>query len=92
MPRIVPVDYFAFRAALKRAGDAGQRIDPTQKHEWDAYVRKHNIPEAGMRKRAEKETMGDDFQSVIIHGEDAWEGLYIYAPDEQFCLRFDPAP
>ena len=88
-PRIYSVNYFDFVTALRKAINAGHRIDKTEKQLWAGYVRKNKIPEAAMSKNAESMQVGGRVESVIINDNGEWEGYYVYSKEDQFCVRYD---
>lgn len=88
-PRIIEVEYQAFLATLRRATDTKKKIEITEKEPWDAFVRKHDIPEAGMAVKARAGAMSGKTKVVIIEGAGKDDGYYIYSPVDLFCLKYD---
>jgi hypothetical protein len=88
-PRIIEVDYQLFLQALRRATDTGKKIDPIDKEQWERFVRKHGIPEAGMAVKARSGAMSGKTKLVIIEGAGKDDGYYIYSPGDLFCLKYD---
>lgn len=74
---------------LLYATNKKKKIEPNQKEPWKAYVRKHNIPEAGFRVRANAGTLSGKTDAVIIEGTEEYDGYYLHSPDEQFCMKFE---
>ena len=86
--RVVEVDYHPFQTELQIATGAGHRIEPTDKERWATYIRDHEVKEAAcasvVRARG-----GSKVRAVIIDDEGPWAGYYVFAPDEELCLRFE---
>jgi hypothetical protein len=55
--------------ALKKAGNAGHKIEKAEKQRWTDYVRSNKIPEAAMGKRGEAEGVGGRLRYVIIDND-----------------------
>ena len=85
-PKIVEMDYFRFQEALRRAIDAGQRIDKSDKTRWKAWVREHEIREAAFRTFGAG--MYDGLEPVIIETEGDWMGYYLVSQIEEACLKW----
>jgi len=88
-PRIYSVNYYDFMTALRKASNAGQRIEKTEKQRWLKYVRSHNVPEAAMSKSADSKGVGGRVEYVIITDNEDWEGYYVYSQEDEFCVKFD---
>ncbi|MDH3376285.1 MAG: hypothetical protein OEQ39_04880 [Gammaproteobacteria bacterium] len=89
-PRILEIDYQDFKRILQKAKDLRKKFDKTDKQKWDAYVRRHNVPTAGVRVKAKKGVMSDKILEVIIDESGAADGYYLYSPEDEFCLKFEP--
>ena len=90
-PRIVPVDYHQFVAELRRATDAGKRIDAGDKARWTAWVKQNSIREAAFKSVAANQFEG--MSPVIIDEGGSWGGYYLYSEAEEACLKWErPAP
>ena len=87
--RIIEIHYPEFKAILRAATDQKKKIMPIDKELWKAYVRKHNIPEAGFKVKANAGTLSGKTEAVIIDGTGDADGYYLHSPDEQFCLKFE---
>jgi len=87
--RIIEIHYPEFKRILEYAADQGKKIEPGEKEAWKAYVRKHNIPEAGFKVRANAGTRSGNTVAVIIEGTAEYDGYYLHSPDEQFCMKFE---
>jgi len=88
-PRIIEVDYQLFRAILQRATDTQKKIEIADKEQWDRFVRKHGIPEAGMAVKARGGAMSGKTKAVIIEGAGKDDGYYLYSVADLFCLKYD---
>jgi hypothetical protein len=88
-PRIVPVDYHQFLAELRKATDAGKRIDASEKARWSAWVKQNNIREAAFKSVGSNQFEG--LKPVIIDDDGAWRGYYLYTSSEEACLKWMPA-
>jgi hypothetical protein len=88
-PCIIEIEYHAFRAILRHATDTKKKIDIADKEQWSRFVRKHDIPEAGMAVKARAGAMSGKTKLVIIDGAGKDDGYYIYSPDDLFCLKYD---
>ena len=86
-PRIVDVDYFQFRKALRKAIDAGQRIDASEKDRWLTWVRDNQIKEAAFKSFAKGKYEG--LEPVIIDNDGQWRGYYLVSTEEEACLKWD---
>lgn len=89
-PRIIEVQYHDFLNILQQATDAKQRIDQTDKGKWNDFMRKHKVPQAGIAVKARSGAMSGNLKSVIIEGAGSADGYYVYAPDDLFCLKYEP--
>jgi hypothetical protein len=82
--RVVEFDYYQFVNLMRRASDAGQRIDKTDAR-WAAYIKEHGINEVAATAIARQK-----FESctpvIIAEGKDT-DGLYFYSKNDEACLR-----
>lgn len=82
--KVVEQDYYQFLNLLRRATDAGQRIDKSDAR-WAEYVKNNGINEVAATAIARQK-----FESVIpvilAEGKDT-DGLYFYSKNEEGCLR-----
>lgn len=85
--RVVEVNYHEFMTALRTAAETGTRIERSDKERWNRYITEHAVHEASCRRIAAGRGSGD-VKAVIIDAENDWNGFYVYAPDDQICLRF----
>jgi hypothetical protein len=88
-PHILQVDYHQFSGELRKATDAGRRVDPADKARWSAWVRQYGIREAAFRSVGGSQF--DGLQPVIIDDSGPWGGYYLYSIDEEACLKWIPA-
>ncbi|MEM1436259.1 MAG: hypothetical protein AAGG11_19565 [Pseudomonadota bacterium] len=86
-PRLQEINYFEFKAALANAADNGQRIEPTEKDRWKAWVSEHDVREAAFKSFGDN--VYDDLRPVIITSEDEWKGYYLYSTVDEGCLRWE---
>jgi hypothetical protein len=91
-PKIVDLDYFQFKSALRRAKDSGSRIDRSEKDRWSEWVRANHIKEAAFRSFAKR--MYEGLEPVIIDGEPdyEWRGYYLVSTDEEAVLKWVRQP
>lgn len=89
-PRIIEIEYHDFLKILQHAADSKTKIDIADKIRWKKYVREHKVPEAGMGVKAKAGAMSGNTKAVIIDGDGAADGYYIYSSDDLFCLKFEP--
>lgn len=82
--KVVEFDYYEFIKLLRRASDAGQRIDKTDTR-WADYVKTHAINEVAATAIAQQKFEGA--VPVIIAEGKATDGLYFYSKNEEGCLR-----
>jgi hypothetical protein len=87
-PRIIAVDYHQFLQQLRKATDAGKRIDASDKPRWSAWVKQNNIREAAFKSVGSNQF--EDLQPVIIDDEGTWGGYYLYTASEEACLKWVP--
>lgn len=88
-PRIIEVNYHDFLNTLRQATDSKNNIDISDKERWMGFVRKHKVPEAGMKVKAKAGGMSGNIKAVIIDGAGTADGYYAYAPDDQFCIKHE---
>ena len=84
--RIVEQNYFEFTAALRAAGDTGDRIEPRDKERWATFVAENRIQEAAFRSLANKKF--EEMKPVIIDDDSSWNGYYLYTTAEEACLKW----
>ena len=84
--RIVEQNYFEFTNALRSASDRGNKLEPSAKTEWKAWVTEHRIQEAAFKSLADKKYEG--MTPVIIDEDGPWQGYYMYTTDEEAVLKW----
>lgn len=85
--KVVAYDYYQFLTVLRRATDAGQRIDKSDGR-WADYVKRHDINEVAATAIARQKF--EKAQPVIIDEGQDTDGLYFFSKDEEGCLRLVP--
>ena len=88
MSQIIEVEYQSFLRDLRVATDTKKKIEKGDKEAWMAFVKRHEVPEAGMTVHAMGKAMSGKIKSVIIDGVGRADGYYIYSTDDQFCLKY----
>ena len=82
--KVVEFDYYQFVNLLRRASDAGQRIDPGDPR-WAEYIRTNSINEVAATAIARQKF--ESAVSVILAEGQPTDGLYFYSKNEESCLR-----
>ena len=82
--KVVEIDYYEFSKLLRRASDAGQRIDKNDAR-WAPYVKTNNINEVAATAIALQKFEGA-VPVIIAEGKDS-DGLYFYSKNEEAALR-----
>lgn len=82
--KVVEFDYYQFVNLLRRASDAGQRLDKTDAR-WAEYVKAHGINEIAATAIA-LQKFEKAVPVIIAEGKDT-DGLYFYSKNEEGCLR-----
>ncbi|PZN33586.1 MAG: hypothetical protein DIU71_04725 [Proteobacteria bacterium] len=82
--KVVEFDYYQFTQLLRRASDAGRRIDKSDAR-WAEYVKTHNINEVAATAIARQKFEGA-VPVILDEGKDT-DGLYFYSKNEEACLR-----
>jgi len=88
--RIYELLYPEFSQILRHATNTGKKIEKGDKEAWMNYVKKHNVPEPAMTIKGKAGTLSGKIRRVIIEGDGESDGYYVFSPDEQFCLKFEP--
>lgn len=86
--RVVDYDYYQFLSLMRRATDAGKRIDKTDAARWDEYVKAHGINEVAASAIA-RQKFENAIAVIIAEGRDT-DGLYFYSRNDEGCLRLEP--
>ena len=82
--KVVEFDYYEFSKLLRRASDAGQRLDKSDSR-WAEYVKTHGINEVAATAIALQKFEGAI--PVILAEGKATDGLYFYSKNEEAALR-----
>lgn len=82
--KVVEFDYYQFLNLMRRATDAGSRIDKGDAR-WSEYIRTHNINEVAATAIAKQKFEGA-VPVIVAEGRDT-DGLYFYSKNEEGCLR-----
>lgn len=82
--KVVDFDYYQFIGLLRRATDAGARIEKNDAR-WAEYVKAHGINEVAASAIARQKF--ENAVAVIIAEGGATDGLYFYSKNEEACLR-----
>lgn len=92
--RIIAVDYYEFMKSLRKAADAGTRIEKSQADKWKDYVDTYKINEIAMHSWGRSKFGGST--PVIINSGGEADGYYVYSKDEEAALKWvwegDDAP
>ena len=83
--RVVEFDYYQFIGLLRRATDAGKRIDKADVQRWTAYVKTKGINEVAATAIA-RQKFESAVPVIIDEGLDT-DGLYFYSKNDEGCLR-----
>jgi hypothetical protein len=89
-PSIVEVDYYQLKEKLKRAVDAGGRIEKTDKQRWQKYIKEHGVNETSMLAWGKVKFMSGKIRLVAIDHGETWDGFYAYSDDDEAALKWDP--
>jgi len=85
--KVVEFDYYQFVTLLRRATDAGTRIDKTDPR-WQEYIKKNSVNEVAATAIARQKF--DSVIAVIIADGTEADGLYFYSKKDEGCLRLVP--
>lgn len=85
--KVVEFDYYEFGKLLRRAGDAGLRIDKSDPR-WAAYVKEHGINEVAATAIANQKFEGAT-PVILAEGRDS-DGLYFYSRKDEAALKLTP--
>jgi hypothetical protein len=85
--KVVPFDYYQFVNLLRRASDAGARIDKSDAR-WAEYVKKNSINEVAATAIAKQKF--EKVVPVIISEGGSSDGLYFYSKNDESCLKLVP--
>ena len=82
--KVVEFDYYEFSKLLRRASDAGARIDKDDVR-WAEYVKSHGINEVAASAIARQKFEGA-VPVIIAEGLES-DGLYFHSKNEESCLK-----
>ena len=82
--KVVEFDYYQFVNLLRRASDAGLRIDKADPR-WADYIKANGINEVAATAIA-RQKFETAVPVIIAEGNDS-DGLYFYSKNEEGCLR-----
>jgi hypothetical protein len=85
--KVVEFDYYQFVNLLRRATDAGARIDKSDVR-WAEFVKKNSINEVAATAIAKQKF--ENITAVIIAEGGESDGLYFYSKKEESCLKLVP--
>jgi hypothetical protein len=85
--KVIDFDYYQFIGLLRRATDAGARIEKGDVR-WTQYVKTHRINEVAASSIA-KQKFEKAVPVIINEGRDT-DGLYFYSKNEEACMRLVP--
>jgi len=83
--KVVEFDYYQFIGILRRATDAGARIDKSDAKRWSDYVKSNGINEVAATAIA-RQKFENAIAVIIAEGQDT-DGLYFYSKNDEGCLR-----
>jgi hypothetical protein len=90
-PKIVEVDYYILKDKIKRAADAGGRIEKSDKQRWQEYMKQKNVNETSLLAWGKVKFGGGNPRLVVLDYGDSWDGCYVYSEEDEAALRFVPA-
>ncbi|HXN09986.1 MAG TPA: hypothetical protein VN859_02000 [Steroidobacteraceae bacterium] len=85
--KVVEVDYYQFINLLRRATDAGKRIDKADSR-WKETIQAQGINEVAATAIA-RQKFEAAIPVILAEGRDS-DGLYFYSANEEGCLRLVP--
>ncbi len=85
--KVVEFDYYQFVNLLRRATDAGARVDKSDAR-WSEFVKNNGINEVAATAIAKQKF--ESITPVIIAEGAADDGLYFYSKKEEGCLKLVP--
>jgi hypothetical protein len=83
--KVVEFDYYQFISLVRRATDAGKRIDKTDTQRWATYIKTKGINEVAATAIA-RQKFETAIPVIIDEGLDT-DGLYFYSRNDEGCLR-----
>jgi len=83
--KVVDFDYYQFIGLMRRATDAGKRIDKADTQRWAAYIKSKGINEVAATAIA-RQRFENPVAVIIDEGQEN-DGLYFYSKDDEGCLK-----
>jgi hypothetical protein len=83
--KVVDFDYYQFIGLMRRATDAGKRIDKSDTQRWAAYIKSKGINEVAATAIARQRF--ENAVPVIIDEGLETDGLYFYSKNDEGCVR-----
>lgn len=83
--KVVDFDYYQFIGLMRRATDAGKRIDKSDGKRWADYIKSNGINEVAATAIA-RQKFESAVPVIIDEGLDT-DGLYFYSKNDEGCLR-----
>ena len=83
--KVVDFDYYQFIGLMRRATDAGKRIDKSDDQRWAGYIKSNGINEIAATAIA-RQKFESAVPVIIDEGLDT-DGLYFYSKNDEGCLR-----
>ncbi len=90
-PKIVEVDYYILLDKIKRAADAGGRIEKSDKEKWQEYMKANKVNDISLLAWGKVKFAGGKLKLVVINHGDPWDGCYVYSEEDEAALKFVPA-
>jgi hypothetical protein len=84
--KVVDFDYYQFIGLMRRATDAGKRIDKADTQRWAAYIKSKGINEVAATAIARQRFESGAVAVIIDEGLET-DGLYFYSKNDEGCLR-----
>ena len=85
--KVVEFDYYQFISLMRRATDAGKRIDKADTRRWTEYIKTKGINEVAATAIA-RQKFESAVPVIIDEGLDT-DGLYFYSKNDEGCLRLE---
>ena len=82
--KVIDFDYYQFIGLLRRASNAGARIEKNEAG-WAEYIKAHGINEVAASAIARQRF--ENAEAVIISEGRDTDGLYFYSRNDEGCLR-----
>ena len=83
--KVVDFDYYQFIGLMRRATNAGKRIEKADGQRWADYIKSNGINEVAATAIARQKF--ENAQAVIIDEGLDTDGLYFYSKNDEGCLH-----